>query len=146
MPCTKQRAIELYRQYHDKYLTTLGKDVPFSFNKNKTRAGVCFYDPIEIQISEYYLESKAVTEKDVSNTLLHEIAHAIAGHDAGHGPKWKHIAKKIGCNGDRCNKVFLMGKRYKYTLKCSDGCVMKRHKLKRNKLYVCKKHQKIFLK
>lgn len=143
MPCTKERTIELYNKYHVKFLEPLGKQVKLSFNRDKTRAGVCFYNPLEIKISEYYLNSKIVTENDVSNTLLHEIAHAISGHEAGHGPKWKKVAKSIGCDGKRCTKAFLQANEYKYTLKCNLGCVIKRHKLKRNKLYVCSKHRKV---
>ena len=32
----------------------------------------------------------------VTDTILHEIAHALAGPGAGHGPAWKAIARKIG--------------------------------------------------
>ena len=36
-------------------------------------------------------------------TLLHEIAHALAGHDAGHGPVWVATARRIGLtNPARC--------------------------------------------
>lgn len=32
----------------------------------------------------------------VTDTILHEIAHALAGPEAGHGPAWKVIARRIG--------------------------------------------------
>ncbi len=32
----------------------------------------------------------------VTDTILHEIAHALAGPEAGHGPIWKAIARQIG--------------------------------------------------
>ena len=32
----------------------------------------------------------------MTDTILHEIAHAIAGANAGHGPVWKAVAKRIG--------------------------------------------------
>ena len=32
----------------------------------------------------------------VTDTILHEIAHALAGPEAGHGPAWKEIAGRIG--------------------------------------------------
>lgn len=32
----------------------------------------------------------------VTDTILHEIAHALAGPAAGHGPAWKAIARRIG--------------------------------------------------
>ena len=30
------------------------------------------------------------------DNLLHEIAHAIVGREAGHGPLWKVTARRIG--------------------------------------------------
>ena len=32
----------------------------------------------------------------VTDTILHEIAHALAGPAAGHGPAWKAIAERLG--------------------------------------------------
>jgi predicted SprT family Zn-dependent metalloprotease len=40
-------------------------------------------------------------EEHVRDTILHEIAHALAGPGIGHGPTWKQIAIEIGCNGQR---------------------------------------------
>ena len=34
--------------------------------------------------------------EQVTDTILHEIAHALAGPAAGHGPAWKAIARRIG--------------------------------------------------
>ena len=34
--------------------------------------------------------------EQVTDTVLHEIAHALAGPEAGHGPAWKAIARRIG--------------------------------------------------
>ena len=36
------------------------------------------------------------SEEQIRDTVLHEIAHAIAGHEAGHGPLWKATARRIG--------------------------------------------------
>ena len=35
-------------------------------------------------------------EEEIRDTVLHEIAHAIAGPEAGHGPLWKATARRIG--------------------------------------------------
>lgn len=35
------------------------------------------------------------------DTILHEVAHALAGHKAGHGPRWFRIAERIGVRGKR---------------------------------------------
>ena len=47
----------------------------------------------------------------VLDTLLHEIAHALAGPKARHGPVWKAIAKKLGATPracDTCDETVVM--------------------------------------
>ncbi len=39
------------------------------------------------------------------DTLLHEIAHALAGHRAGHGPVWRKIAREVGAKPKRCYRA-----------------------------------------
>lgn len=39
------------------------------------------------------------------NTVLHEIAHIIAGARHGHDDVWKRIAMNIGCTGERCHQL-----------------------------------------
>lgn len=39
----------------------------------------------------------AMTYNQVMDTLLHEVAHAIAGHKAGHGPEWREVCRDLGC-------------------------------------------------
>ena len=34
--------------------------------------------------------------REVRDTILHEIAHALAGAKAKHGPAWKAIARRLG--------------------------------------------------
>jgi predicted SprT family Zn-dependent metalloprotease len=41
-------------------------------------------------------------EAAVRDTLLHEIAHALAGWRAGHGPEWQKVARRIGATPKRC--------------------------------------------
>lgn len=42
------------------------------------------------------------SEAEVLNTVMREIAPAIAGPRAGHGEKWQRVARSIGCSGERC--------------------------------------------
>jgi hypothetical protein len=53
----------------------------------------------------------------VLNTIRHEIAHALAGFEAGHGWHWKAHALKIGADPERAcsDAVKLPGK---YVLSC----------------------------
>ena len=70
------------------------------FDDAKTRAGVCRPDRREIGLS------RALTHlhspEQVTDTVLHEIAHALAGPGHGHDRKWRLIAQRIGCSGERC--------------------------------------------
>lgn len=143
MPCTKERVREMYRHCRKQFLEPLGKQVKLSFNGNKTRAGVCFFSPLEIQISTFYIRASHVHEDQVINTILHEMAHAIAGPDAGHGAEWRRVALSIGCDAKRCVDSFVPPKHYRYVLDCGQGCVMYRHRTKKGKLYVCSSHQRL---
>jgi predicted SprT family Zn-dependent metalloprotease len=40
-------------------------------------------------------------DDDIHQVLLHEVAHAIAGARAGHGPTWKSTARELGYVGSR---------------------------------------------
>ena len=91
----------------------------FRINTNRSRLGVCRYRGKSIEISKYHLTSP---DKEIRNTLLHEIAHALVGPGHGHGPVWKAKAREIGCTGERCGKMDAPSK-YKGTcVKCGfDG-------------------------
>ena len=40
--------------------------------------------------------AEALPWEETYDTIVHEIAHAIAGYDAGHGIVWKRIARELG--------------------------------------------------
>ncbi|MFT5142810.1 MAG: putative SprT family Zn-dependent metalloprotease [Rhodothermales bacterium] len=90
----------------------------FRFDNARTRVGVCRYRERVIGLSRYYVRANDATE--VRDTVLHEIAHALAGPAAGHGPAWRRIAKAIGCSSTRCSYA-TMGVDPKYSLWC-DTC------------------------
>ena len=65
-----------------------------AFVEAKRRLGDCHFRNRVIRISRTHaLEG---SEEQIRDTMLHEIAHAIAGHEAGHGPLWKVTARRIG--------------------------------------------------
>lgn len=72
----------------------------FRFDRAKTRFGCCRFLTKTITMSSALIELNE--EARVRNTALHEIAHAIAGAEAGHGPKWVRIATELGCDAQRC--------------------------------------------
>ncbi len=72
----------------------------FKFNKEKRRFGYCNHSQRIISLSEPLTTLNE--EKNVENTILHEIAHALVGHFHSHDNVWKTKAKQLGCNGHRC--------------------------------------------
>lgn len=65
----------------------------FGFANTKRRLGACKFRLKRIEVAEYYaLNSPPET---VLDTLWHEIAHALAGPGARHGPAWKAIAIRL---------------------------------------------------
>lgn len=71
----------------------------FDFDHAKRRAGLCNYTDRRITVSRY-LAAK-FDDDEIHQVLLHEIAHAMVGHAAGHGEKWKRTASEIGYVGGR---------------------------------------------
>ena len=71
----------------------------FAFDNAKRRAGACDYTRKRITVSRYL--SARYDDATNRQTLLHEVAHAMAGPNAGHGPAWKRIAEEIGYVGGR---------------------------------------------
>ena len=69
-------------------------------DRARRRAGICRYDRKVIGLSAPLM--RLYDEAEVRETILHEIAHALAGPRAGHGPRWRAIAHRIGSTGERC--------------------------------------------
>ncbi len=76
-------------------------DWTFGLANTKRRLGVCKYRTKRIEIGEYYARNSP--PETVLDTLRHEIAHAIAGPAAGHGPAWKVIAMRLGATPLACD-------------------------------------------
>ncbi|MDE2313625.1 MAG: SprT-like domain-containing protein [Elusimicrobia bacterium] len=72
----------------------------FSFDRSRRRFGVCNWNAKTIGLSRPLTELNG--EIHVRDTILHEIAHALAGRLAGHGPKWRQAALLAGANPRRC--------------------------------------------
>lgn len=73
----------------------------FRFADTKRQLGVCKYRRKRIEIAEYYALNSP--RESVLDTLLHEIAHALAGSAARHGPVWKAIAIRLGAIPRACD-------------------------------------------
>ncbi|AGL17016.1 SprT-like domain-containing protein [Actinoplanes sp. N902-109] len=73
------------------------------FDNAKTRAGVCRFARKEIGLSGPLVA--LYSAEQVTETVLHEIAHALAGPRHGHDRVWQATARRIGCSGERCMPV-----------------------------------------
>lgn len=67
----------------------------FVWDRRKSALGGCFYPLKHIRLSVPFARKNPGTFVD---TVLHEIAHAIAGGAAGHGPAWKKVARAVGAD------------------------------------------------
>lgn len=72
----------------------------FGWDNAKRRFGRCNYQRREITLSRTLVALN--DEAQVTDTIRHEIAHALAGYEAGHGPLWRAFAVKVGANPKRC--------------------------------------------
>jgi SprT protein len=88
----------------------------FRFDSSKVRFGKCNYARKEISLSRHLAELNEAQE--VRETLLHEIAHALAPRGAGHGPQWRSVAVSIGCNAQRCYGQEVVRPKPKYQGTC----------------------------
>ena len=66
---------------------------------HKSSLGVCDFVERKIYIAVSAIQ--LLPEANIKEIILHEIAHALAGYDAGHGPEWQSIARRVGSNGSR---------------------------------------------
>jgi predicted SprT family Zn-dependent metalloprotease len=98
----------------------------FAFDSAKRRAGLCDYRNKRISLSRYL----AARYDDDTNhqTLLHEVAHALAGHAAGHGPQWKRIARELGYVGGTTHHGETATELAPWVGVCPSGHVVYRHR------------------
>jgi SprT-like family. len=71
----------------------------FQFSDHRTIVGQCVHDKKIIKYSQHFLMK--TTEESITDTLLHEIAHALVGSGHGHDYVWRTKAWQLGCNGER---------------------------------------------
>jgi predicted SprT family Zn-dependent metalloprotease len=72
----------------------------FEFDNSKRRFGACHYRAKRITLSRHIVLLNG--EAETRDTILHEIAHALAPKNAHHNAEWKRIALSLGCDGTRC--------------------------------------------
>ena len=91
----------------------------FIFDSAKQRAGLCNYTDYQISLSKYLVQYHSLDQSE--QVILHEVAHALAGKDAGHGPNWKQIAKSIGYRGEKFTGKEIAEQTAKWIGECKNG-------------------------
>lgn len=71
----------------------------FGFDNAKRRAGLCSYADRRITVSRTLMA--LYPPEQVRETILHEVAHALAGKEHGHDAVWRAVARRIGSTGAR---------------------------------------------
>ncbi len=98
----------------------------FGFDNAKRRAGLCNYTNRRISLSRYL--AARFSDDDNHQTLLHEVAHAVAGAAAGHGPEWKRIARDIGYVGGTTHHGETATELAPWVGTCPNGHTVYRHR------------------
>lgn len=104
----------------------------FGWDSAKRRLGVCKYDQQLISLSRYFVDYHSLDEID--QVMRHEIAHALAGPNAGHGPKWKRIATDLGYNHKRISGEEIGNATAKLIGTCPNGHTVYRHRKPKSQL------------
>ena len=91
-------------------------DWTIELDRAKRRFGVCRYTSKRIGLSKILVELN--NEKQVKDTLLHEIAHALVSHGDGHNNVWKQKALEIGCAPSRTYDDTVVRPQSKFTGTC----------------------------
>jgi predicted SprT family Zn-dependent metalloprotease len=116
-------------------------DYSFCYNKRAAACGVCYYNRKTIELSVHLVERN--TDAEILDTILHEIAHAIAFKlygERGHGPYWRRVCVNVGAKPVRCAglNVVMPRREPKYRAMCG-GCLRSYfwHRMRRGGLYFC---------
>ena len=97
---SKAEATALLQRAYDKHQL---HDWTVGFDSARRMAGRCWYNKRMITLSTYVMARR--TPEETFNTILHELAHALAWvayRENGHGPMWRKIHIALGGDGKRC--------------------------------------------
>jgi predicted SprT family Zn-dependent metalloprotease len=103
-------------------------DIPgwtFGWNNRTSSLGLCVYRKKQVQVSSIW--ASKLTDDEVMDTVLHEVAHAVAFtvhgcHD--HGPVWKKVCMELGCTPKATARTSIpmseLGIQTKWQVLCND--------------------------
>ncbi len=90
----------------------------FDFDHATRRAGCCDYRHERISLALQF--ARQASEAEITDTLLHEIAHALVGKKHNHDAVWRAKAQQLGSSGERCHDSRFCPPRY--IIACRNGC------------------------
>jgi predicted SprT family Zn-dependent metalloprotease len=105
----KRRALDLMGQHGL-------KGWHFEFGQARRQFGLCDLPFRRIRLSAPLTRTNSRAK--VQDTILHEIAHALAGPGHHHDDAWRAIARSIGCDGERCYGPDVRKPAGKYVVYC----------------------------
>ena len=128
-------ALGLFREHG------IASDWSFGFDRAVRRFGCCWHGKQRITLSRALVELN--DEDEVVDTILHEIAHALVGPGAGHGPIWQEVAAGIGARPEACyDAAAIRTPERRWAAVCSDhGIVGRRDRLHQRHGWRCAKCQ-----
>jgi predicted SprT family Zn-dependent metalloprotease len=88
----------------------------FQFSNHKTYLGMCYHQKKVIALSQHFILKSP--DEVITDTLLHEIAHALVGPGHGHDGVWRHKAISIGCDGNRTCDEGVSTAKPNYRIQC----------------------------
>ena len=122
---TYQERLEKNWKWCKSYFDRKSKELKLSdwkiaIDHAKRRLGCCDYNKKLITVSKHFLRGPSCNQAKIRNTVLHELAHALAGSRHNHDQKWKSVAIKIGCNAKVCDSMDLPDA--KWMMLCPKKC------------------------
>lgn len=116
---TEQQKIGYITAYARYLLNTHGlQDWSFGFDRAKARCGCCHYGTKKVTLSKFYISNSSIPMSSFIETLLHEVGHALAGWEAGHGQKWRDACAAIGYPNPTRLCAYQTGAQPKWLVKC----------------------------
>lgn len=91
----------------------------FDFDRATRRAGLCNFSRKRITVSRHLAER--FDDDAIHQTLLHEVAHALAGPHAGHGVEWRRTARGLGYVGGVTHDGPIADERARWRGSCPSG-------------------------
>jgi predicted SprT family Zn-dependent metalloprotease len=93
--------LAVVRAYALSVLKTFGlADWRFRYNRRVRSLGLCRFGPRTIELSAHLVRRNGPEE--IRETLLHEVAHALAGPGHNHVAVWRAKCAQVGCRPERC--------------------------------------------